>query len=542
MKFKKLFGAVALVVVGGLTAAACGGSTTNGAAGASGKRILDQTITYAHAQEPPCLWGGWVQQAYLSRQVFDSLVSYDDGKIVPWLARSWKTSKDGKTVTFELRDDVTFTDGTPFDAEAVVANNENWAKGIGWNSFTYLTDAKATGKHTVELHLSQRNPEIFQELSNGHYGIQSPTALKTQSTEKNCHQPVGSGPWIVKEWKVGDGITFVRNDDYNSAPENAHHDGPAYQKQLNWKFVPDATTRWSALNTGEADVVYDVPAVQWETANKNFQVLNFVAGGRPQVFSFNVQRGPFTDKRVRQAFLYASDRKSIVEAVFKGSVPFEGNGALASSQADYLDVNSAYPFDLAKAEKLLDEAGWSAKNKDGIRVKDGETLTVRLPFGNGSIVTAEGSAALQAVQDQVKAAGIDLKLIPLTQTQLFSGEQSAPTDKELSFGYWVWGAPNILDITFAAKQGDAPNGNNTSFFDNPEIEAKIQAAQVETDPARRTQQYNALQKWFTDEAIVGGFYDMTYNAAVSPKLKGVWQDQNSNGLLNFNDAYFVSES
>ncbi len=540
MKIKKLIGAIALVAAGSTVLTACsdGGGTT----ATDGKRIVDQTITYAHAQEPPCLWGGWVQQAYLSRQVFDSLVSYDDGKIVPWLATSWETSVDGKTVTFQLREDVKFTDGTPFNADAVVANNANWAKGIGWNSFTYLTDAKATGPYSVELNLSQRNPELFQELSNGHYGIQSPTALKTQSVEQNCHRPVGSGPWVVKEWKVGDGITFLRNDSYNSAPQNAKHNGPAYQKQLDWKFVPDATTRWSALNTGEADVAYDVPAVQWENAKKNFQVLNFVAGGRPQSFSFNVQRGPFTDKRVRQAFLYASDRRSIVKAVFKGSVPFEGNGALASSQAGYLNVDKEYPFDLKKAEQLLDEAGWTAKNKDGIRVKDGQTLTVRLPFGNGSIVTAEGSTALQAVQDQVKAAGIDLKLIPLTQTQTFSGEKSAPTDKELSFGYWVWGAPNILDINFAAQQGGAPNGNNTTFFDNPDIEAKIQAAQVETDPAKRQQQFDDLQKWFTDEAIVGGFYDMTYNAAVSPKLKGVWQDQNSNGLLNFNDAYFVSES
>ncbi|MFC5679657.1 ABC transporter substrate-binding protein [Aeromicrobium endophyticum] len=522
-----------------LVLSACSSGGGSSSAG-DGKRIVDQTITYAHAQEPPCLWGGWVQQAYLSRQVFDSLVSYDDGKIVPWLATSWKTSEDGRTITFTLRDDVTFTDGTPFNADAVVANNANWAKGIGWNSFTYLTDAKAVDDHTVELHLSQRNPEIFQELSNGHYGIQSPTALTTRSVEDNCHKPVGSGPWIVKQWKVGDGIDFVRNDDYNSAPANAKHNGPAYQKELDWKFVPDANTRWSALTTGQADVIYDVPSVQWATAQKNYEVLNFVSGGRPQAFSFNVQQGPTTDKRVRQAFLYATDRKKIIETVFKGSVPFEGNGTLASSQPDYLNVDSAYPYDVEKANQLLDEAGWTVKNKDGIRTKDGKPLTIRLPFGNGAIVTSDGSAALQAVQDQVKSVGIDLKLIPLTQTQTFAGEKSAPDEKELSFGYWVWGAPNILDINFAAKQGGAPNGNNTTFFDDPEVEQKIKAAQVETDPAKRTAAYDELQQYFSDEAIAVGFYGMTYNAAISPKLKGVWQDQNSNGLLNFNDAYFVS--
>ncbi|SHF69507.1 peptide/nickel transport system substrate-binding protein [Jatrophihabitans endophyticus] len=536
---RKLAALVATLAFAGLALTGCDGGSSGTASG-SGKRLLNQTITYAHEQEPPCLWGGWVQQAYLSRQVFDSLVSYDDGTIVPWLATSWSTSRDGKTVTFQLRKDVRFTDGTRFDAKAVVANYANWAKGISWHSFTYLTGATATGAYTVALHLSQRNPEIFQELSNGHYGLQSPTALATRSTAQNCHQPVGSGPWIVKEWKVGNEIVFARNDKYDSAPANAHHNGPAYEKELRWKFVPDATTRWTALTTGQADVVYDVPAVQWQTAKKSYQVLNFVAGGRPQGFSFNVQRGPFTDKRVRQAFLYASDRQKTVEAVFKGSVPFEGNGALASSTVGYHDVDSAYPFDVAKANQLLDQAGWTTRNGDGVRTKNGQALTIRLPYGNGSIVTAEGSAVLQAIQDQVKAVGFDLQLIPLTQTQLFSGAKSAPTDKELSFGYWVWGAPNILDINFAAKQGGVANGNNTSFFDDPAIEARIKAAQIETDPAKRKQEYAQLQQWFTDQAIAVGVYDQTYNVAISPKLKGVWQDQNSNGLLNFNDAYFVS--
>lgn len=538
MKHKSIRVAAAGAAALALTLSACA-STDETENTSSGDRITDQTITYAHAQEPPCLWGGWVQQAYLSRQVFDSLVSYDNGEIVPWLATEWETSEDGLTVTFTLREDVNFTDGTPFDAAAVVTNYDNWATGIGWHSFTYLTGATAVDDYTVDLHLSQPNPELLQELSNGHYGLQSPAAITDRSAEENCHTPIGSGPWIVEEWNVGDGIRFVRNDDYNSAPENALHDGPAYQSELHWKFVPDGTTRWGALNSGEADVIYDIPPAQWATANSEFEVLDFVAGGRPQALSFNVQRGPFTDQLVRQAFLHAADRKTIVETVFQGAAPFEGNGTLASSQGFYLNVDDAYPYDLDRANELLDEAGWDEVNSDGIRVKDGELLTARLPYGNGSIVTPEGSAVLQAIQDQVSQAGFQLELIPLNQTELFSGAYSAPDEKEISFGYWVWGAPNILDIVYAAEQDGAPNGNNTTFFNNPEIEERIQAAQVEPDQATRESEYLALQQYFTDEAIAVGVYNMTYNVAVSPNLKDVWQDQNSNGLISFHDAYFV---
>lgn len=536
MKIKRLIALVAVVATAASVLAACG--PDNGNTAGSGKRVEGGTITYAHAQEPPCLWGGWVQQAYLSRQVFDSLVSYDDGKIVPWLATSWEESKDRKTITFQLRKDVKFTDGTPFDAAAVAANYPSWAAGIGWHSFTYMTGAKATGKYTVQLSLSEPNPEIYNVLANGHYGLQSPTALKNNSTEKNCLQPVGTGPWVVKKWTRGEGIQFVRNDQYSSAPQNAKHQGPAYAEELDWKFVPDATTRWGALTTGEADAIYDVPSVQWATANREYDVLDFVATGRPQSLSFNVKQGPFTDKRVRQAFAYASDRRTIVDTVFKGSVPFEGNGAVSRSTPLYEDVDASYPFDVAKADQLLDDAGWTQKDKNGIRVKDGKKLTIRFPYGNGAIINSDGSAVLQAIQDQVKKVGFDVKLIPLTQTELFGGAYAQPNQKELSFGYWVWPSPNILDINFRAKQGDAANGNNTTFLDDPDFEKKVLAAQREADPTKRQAQYDALQQWLDEEAITVGVYNFTYNVATSKKLKGLWQDQ-GNGLLNFNDAYFV---
>ncbi|GAB3053283.1 hypothetical protein GCM10027079_19460 [Sediminivirga luteola] len=130
------------------------------------------------------------------------------------------------------------------------------------------------------------------------------------------------------------------------------------------------------------------------------------------------------------------------------------------------------------------------------------------------------------------------KLIPLTQTEGFSGAYSAPDEKELSFGYWVWPSPNILDIVYRAQLGDARNGNNTSFFNDPEIEEQILDAQREPDPALREEKYAQLQQWFQDEAIAVGVYNFTYNVAISRDLHGVWQDQ-GNGLLNFNDAYFV---
>ncbi|WP_227323153.1 ABC transporter substrate-binding protein [Acidisoma silvae] len=506
-------------------------------AGDAGQRINGGTITYVHEQEPPCLWGGWVQQAYLSRQVFDYLVSYDNGKIRPWLATDWSESPDRKTITFHLRKDVVFTDGDKFNADAVLANYPVWVKGIGWHSFTYMTGFTKLDAYTVALHLSEPNPEIYNVLANGHYGFQSPDSIAHNTPEQKCLAPVGTGPWKVQKWTRGEGITFLRNDKYDWAPPNAHHNGPAYAAQLDWKFVPDATTRWGALLSGEADVAYQPPSVQWKNAQRQFQTLSFVATGRPQALSFNVARGPFTDQRVRQAFVYAIDRKRIVAAVFKGTAPYEGNGSLSRSTPLYLNVDDDYPYDVAKANTLLDAAGWTGRDAQGYRTKDGKILDARLPF-NQAIIDPEGAVALQVIQDQVKAVGIKLDVIPLTQTQGFAGADSQPADKEISFGYWVWPSPNILDIVYNDKLNGFPNGNNLSFFSNAKIEAQIMDAQREPDPKLRFQKFAVLQKWFDDQAIAVGVYDFTYNVAISKKLKGLWQDK-GNGLLNFYDAYFV---
>lgn len=507
----------------------------------AGDRQADDggALVYLHEQEPPCLWGGWVQQAYLSRQVFDYLVSYDNGQIRPWLATSWEESKDRKTIIFHLRKDVKFTDGDKFNADAVVANYPAWQKGIGWHGFTYMTGFTRIDDYTVALHLSEPNPEIYNVLANGHYGFQSPDSLIHNSSEQKCLRPVGTGPWKVVKWSRGEKIDFVRNDDYRWAPPNAHHNGPAYIKHLEWKFVPDATTRWGALISGGADVIYQPPSAQWQALQREYQTLSFVATGRPQAFSFNVQRGPFTDQRVRQAFAYALDRKQIIKTVFKGAVPYEGNGSLSKTTPLYLNVDDRYSLNVAKANQLLDDAGWTGRDAEGYRVKEGKRLEGRLPFIQ-AIIDQEGALMLQAVQDQVKQVGIKIDLIPLTQTEGFAGAMSRPADKEISFGYWVWPSPNILDIVYNPLLNGAFNGNNTSFFNNPKIEAQILDAQREPDPALRQQKFAVLQQWFDDQAIAIGGYNFTYNVAVAHNVKGLWQDQ-GNGLLNFNDAYFVKE-
>jgi peptide/nickel transport system substrate-binding protein len=126
---------------------------------------------------------------------------------------------------------------------------------------------------------------------------------------------------------------------------------------------------------GEADLVYDPPSVKWKQAQALYATSQQFAPGRNQALSFNVEAGIFTDARVRQAFVYASNRQQIVSSVFRGAVPFEGNGALSNTTQDYLNLDNAYPHNPDKAVALLKQAGYDRLNAEGYRVsKDGKVL------------------------------------------------------------------------------------------------------------------------------------------------------------------------
>ncbi|MGY3077981.1 ABC-type transport system substrate-binding protein [Bradyrhizobium sp. LM6.10] len=301
-------------------------------------------IRYGHFQEPPCLFGGWVQQWYLQRQYSDNLVARTkDGEIVPWLATSWTISDDKKVYTFEIKPNVKFTDGTPLDAQAVADNINGWLSNNpdlrNPTAAPYLSDnfesAAAIAPATLRLTLKAPFQPLLNVLAQSSQGILSPTALK-RGLAVNCENPVGSGPFIVQKWNRGKEVIFRRNPDYNSAPATAKHQGPAYVDGIQWKFFPDQTVRYGSLLTGESDAAYDVPAVAWKDANSRFTVLRHITGGTPLRLALYTARSPFDDLLVRQAFAYAADRRAAVESSFLGSLPFEGNAALSQSSPEYI--------------------------------------------------------------------------------------------------------------------------------------------------------------------------------------------------------------
>ena len=532
---------ITLGVVSALSLSAC----ASAAPASTATRVDGGTIVYGHQQEPACVFGGWIEQAYLSSQVLDGLVSLDENhQVVPWLADSWSVSDDQLTWTFTLKDGVTFTDGTPLTAAVVAYNFDYWLAGGNSTASVWLAgyyaSAQAVDERTLTVNLSAPYPRLADNLTQGYFGIQSQQALETRTDEENCEAPIGSGAFVVDHWNRGEEIVLVRNEDYTSPPANAKHTGVAYVDRIDWKFVADPTTRAASLSAGETDVIYDVPAVAWKTLESaGFQLEKYITPGRPQQLTFNTSTGPFVDEKVRQAFAYSLDRESLVETIGQGVIPYEGNGGVSQATPGYSKTAAdLYSLDTDTADSLLDAAGWTGRDADGYRTKDGETLDVVLPYGAGSIVNADGASILQGLQEQAKATGFKVELIPVPQSALFAGEYSQPDEKDITVGYWTAVTSGILAINWKQGTPEAPNYNNASFTNYPELESIILEANSTVDTDAQNAVYEKAQEYIAEHALAIGVYDRLSTLAVSPTLKDVWQENAQGGPI-FYDAYFV---
>jgi len=503
------------------------------------------TLEYGHLQEPNCIFGGWIQENFTARQVLDNLVSQtDDGDIVPWIATDWEVSDDGLVWTLTLRDDVEFTDGTELDAEAVAYNFDYWMDGGNSTAQVHLDGfydhAEAVHDHVVEIHLSHPLATFMSSLSQSYFGLQSPTALENRTEEENCTEPIGSGPFSVAEWKRGEYIEFQRNDDYNWAPENAKHQGPAYLDAIRWNIIPDNTSRYGSLLSGETQAVGEIPAVNVAEAEELFDYTQYITPGRPMVMNLNTDRGIFADQQVRQALSFATDREANVESAFLGTVPFEPSGYLSQSTPDYdADAADEYPFDLDRANKLLDEAGWDERDDEGTRIKDGQRLEATVTYGLNSIVTPDGGTVIQNFQEQAREAGFDLKLRPLTPSENFSGAFSTPDSYDAQVGYWTSPHAGILNINYRPSTEEHPNGANTTFLHDEAVFDTIQQALQASTDEEVSQLFSQAQYELSETAAAIGLYTQTNSLAVSDDAEGIWLEAAQGGPV-FHDAYLTT--
>ncbi|MDH2327401.1 ABC transporter substrate-binding protein [Cereibacter sp. SYSU M97828] len=344
-------------------------------------------------------------QGHIWGHVTDKLVYVDgDGTATPWLAESWEQNETATEFTLKLKPGVTFSDGSPLDAAAVVANLDIWAAGrtedginpVGLFPKTY-DHSEAVDPQTVKVVFKAPTLGFIPTL--GYHGsiLISPATIASPATEQaDLGKTIASGPYVVDSWKEGDFVKLVRREDYNWGPAAVGHTGPAFLDSITYKLVAEQSLRVAAVQAGQADIAYNAsPQELTSLRDEGFttatpRYLGFVNG-----WAVNTQEAPLNDVKVRQALQVAIDRQEIIDTVYTpdwllATSFMQGNVPGAT------DHGALLAYDASRAEALLDEAGWT-KGADGLRVKDGVTLELVL-HSNPYLTTSRAIDELIAQQ------------------------------------------------------------------------------------------------------------------------------------------------
>lgn len=500
----------AIAAVAALALAACTGGSGDGSDDAATPRD-GGTLVYATGDaEPTCLdphVGGNYPQALISTQYLEPLVGRDaDGTILPWLASEWSVSDDLLTWDFTLVDDVTFTDGTPFDAAAVKANIEHLQDPDTGSSTGYLAVQKVESVEVVDatharFHLTEPDSALLESLSQQWTAMESPAGIE-RGMDENCAAPVGTGPFVVDEWVPQQQVTLVRNDEYVPLDPQAEHDGPAYLDEIVWRFIPDAATRYAALRSGEVQVI-DNPqpdAIAQADAGGDITHVDAPRPGSSNRIELNSAQPPFDDVRVREAFVRAADPDPGIETLFAGTAT-RSYSPLSSVEPTAYGDEDLFTTDTDRAEELLDEAGWTATDDEGYRTKDGQRLTVRFPVSTNQSVAAEQSL-FEQIQANAKAVGFEVVLTPSDLSAWYAA-LGANEYEAVSAPYTKVG-PDVLRILYHSDGTiPAPSGYfaNHAQVKDPELDDLLDRASATADDAERADLYQQAQ-----EIVLEGYY------------------------------------
>ncbi|BCJ62347.1 ABC transporter substrate-binding protein [Micromonospora endophytica] len=511
-----------------LLAAGCSTTATTAPAGAAGQPRSGGTLTWAIETEPLTLNPHQYAQAKARLLVwnsFESLLTYDDqGALVPWLATGWQASADGLTYTLTLRDGVTFTDGTPFDAEAVKANfdklrEQGYAPGVAAVQLRNLKGVEVVDPRTVRLVLTAPDVLILDFLASPQGAQVSPKSLREAANLKaGGLDVVGTGPFILDRYVPGQELHYKRNPAYDWAPPTADHTGPAHLDGITYRFLKESAVRIGALTSGQVQLVEGVPAtdVPLIDGNPQLRLIRELNSGSAFSYYFNVSRPPFDDLRVRQAFREAVDVPTLLTSVYRDTATRAWS--LVSPASPFYDkrLEASYGGDAAKANSLLDQAGWTQRDAEGYRVKDGSRLTVRL-FQSAPFVRDRRDVLAQAVQAAVKqSAGIDLKVSLVDQgtAQEAFDNNSYEVFENSRADTDAGAALNLL-----LHSG---GGINRIQVNDPGIDKLLEQGQASADLAERARIYAELQQLVVaEQALVLPLYAPADQIAASTTVGGV---------------------
>lgn len=430
-------------------------------------------------------------QLFAQSMVYEPLVSYQEGgELKPHLAESWEISEDGKEYLFHLRQGVKFTDGSSFNAEIVKKNFDAILTNVdlhSWLGFiSKIAKTEVIDEYTFKLTLTEAYYPTIQELA-----VVRPVRFLGEAgfpqdgdTSKGVEKPVGTGPWVLEEYKVDEFAIFKRNENYWG-------ELPSVEK-IKVKVIPDAETRVLAFEKGDLDLIYGEGVIsidsfkQLESTGSYETSISEPVATRQLVMNTNKEQ--LSDLRVRQALHYGFNKQAMVEGVTSGM----------EEKADYiLPTNFPYTSDvdattidynIEKAKQLLDEAGWQLPEGKNIREKDGKPFEIELMYNSAESIQ---KTMAEILQSEWAGLGVKLNIVGVELTTQVERFKANEFDMNFFSNYGSPYDPHTF-VNIVATEGFGFREAISAYPNKEELLNQIAKVKQTTDEKERQELYTEI--------------------------------------------------
>lgn len=448
-------------------------------------------------------------------------------EVEPWIAESWTSNADKTEYTFKLRPGVTFSDGTPLDANAVAKNFDTY--GLG-NKALRLPVSEVINNYdhsevvdplTVKFFFKKPSPGFLQGTATIGSGLVSLKTLGRNFDELgDARNIIGSGPFVVQNETLGREVDLVARKDYQWGPKNSPQQGPANLDGIKILVTPEDSVRIGALLAGQADFIRQVQAYDEKQATEQkFPIYAAPTRGVNDGIALRPDNALVADVKVRQALLHGTNTRQVVDTLFSANYPV-ATSVIASSAAGYVDLRDKLKYDPELSNKLLDEAGWK-KAANGIREKDGKPLSFTI---YESLPQPQNKEVLQLVAQQWKQIGVGLSVRAGD-----AGSRVLDTNNPQKTAVNVIEVgradPDVIKSQFHPANRDAllqKGGlSASSQFSDDKLNALLVGISSEVDSQKRLQLAGDAQRYLIDQAYVIPIFEEPQVFAGAPWLKGV---------------------
>lgn len=463
-------------------------------------------------------------------EIYSSLIYQDiDLTYKGLLAEDWEINEDSTEITFNLREGITFHDGSEFNADSVAFTIQR-LKEIGAKSPIYdaalAISVEVIDPLTVKFVFDAPNAGFFNGFSGGYGGMLSQSAVEAAGDDYG-RQPVGTNAFQFAEWQTGNSVTLNRFEDFTTPEEVYENKGAPHLESIGWRVIAEPFAQTASLETGEVDAVdlsaTDLPRFENDDRFEIFSARNSTLG----YLGLTRIRPMMEDPKVRKAIAHATNRDEIITTLFDGGLAEPVSTPLPPSvpgfDASLEEFSPAFDLDAAKA--LLDEAGWT-EGGDGIREKDGQKLAPEL-YTNTSATSGQLATLLQA---QYKLVGIDVQINQLETAALLDFTPRGEHDMLLLT--WGWSDPDVLFLFLSTER---MGSSNRVHYSNPDFDALLVEGQQTLDQDARMAVYREAQLILLEDLPWVPLYMPITKTAVNKRVQGLQVFPTGGFLLN--DAF-----